>query len=45
MFDVCVFGAAFFVIDLPLVLYSLLGAVVLNLNIAVNHRKDWYIAS
>ncbi|CUH83161.1 YitT family protein [Thalassovita mediterranea] len=45
LFDVCVFAAAFFVIDVPLVLYSLLGAVVLNLNIAVNHRKDWYIAS
>ncbi|MCG7492289.1 YitT family protein [Thalassobius sp. Cn5-15] len=45
LFDVGVFAAAFFVIDVPLVLYSLLGAVVLNLNIAVNHRKDWYIAS
>jgi len=45
LFDLGVFTAALFVIDLPLVLYSLLGAVVINLTIAVNHRKDWYIAT
>lgn len=45
LFDLGVFTAALFVIDLPLVLYSQLGAVVINLTIAVNHRKDWYIAT
>lgn len=45
LFDLCVFSAAFFVIDLPLVLYSLLGALVINVTIAVNHRKDWYVAT
>ena len=29
---------------LPLVVYSLVGAVVVNLVIAINHRRDRYIA-
>ena len=45
LFDVGVFTLAFFVIETPLVLYSLLGALVVNLTIAVNHRKDWYVAT
>lgn len=45
LFDAGVFALAFFVIDTPLVLYSLLGALVVNLTIAINHRKDWYIAT
>lgn len=45
LFDAGVFTLAFFVIDTPLVLYSLLGALVVNLTIAINHRKDWYIAT
>lgn len=45
LFDAGVFGIAFFVIDAPALLYSLLGAVVVNLTIAINHRKDWYIAT
>lgn len=43
-FDVVLFSAAVFVLpDLALVAWSLLGAVVVNLIIAVNHRKDRYI--
>ncbi len=43
-FDVVLFGAAVFVLpDLTLVMFSLLGAVVVNLIIAVNHRKDRYV--
>lgn len=45
LFDLGVFTTALFVIDLPLVLYSLLGAVVINVMIAVNHRKEWYVAT
>lgn len=43
IFDACLFGAAFFFLDPLLVAWSLLGAVVVNLIIAVNHRKDRYI--
>lgn len=45
LFDAGVFALAFFVIDTPLVLYSLLGALVVNLTITINHRKDWYVAT
>ncbi|WP_434286958.1 YitT family protein [Celeribacter sp. SCSIO 80788] len=44
IFDACLFAAAFFLLPLPLVLYSLLGALVVNLVIAINHRRDRYIA-
>ncbi len=43
-FDICVFALAFFLFDWQRVLWSLLGAVVLNLIITVNHRRDRYIA-
>ena len=44
-----IFDAALFVVALSLrdpitVGWSFLGAVILNLTIAVNHRKDRYIA-
>ena len=43
-FDVVLFGAALFVLpELALIIWSLVGAVVVNLIIAVNHRKDRYI--
>ncbi len=42
-FDAALFACAALVLDLWLVLWSLLGAVVVNLIIAVNHRKDRYI--
>lgn len=43
-FDAVLFAAAFFVLpSVALVAWSLLGAVVVNLMIAVNHRKDRYI--
>lgn len=43
-FDACVFAAALAVIPPVQVGWSLLGAIVLNLVIAVNHRRDWYVA-
>jgi len=43
-FDACLFAAAFAVMDPVLVLWSLLGASVVNLIVAVNHRRDRYIA-
>lgn len=43
--DVVIFGVAFFVFPFTLVVWSLVGAVVLNLVIAVNHRRDRYIAT
>lgn len=42
-FDVVLFAAAAFVLAPDLVIYSLMGAVVVNLIIGVNHRKDRYI--
>lgn len=44
IFDVCLFSAALFVLDPALVVWSLLGAVIVNLIIAVNHRRDRYVA-
>jgi uncharacterized membrane-anchored protein YitT (DUF2179 family) len=44
VFDAVLFAGALLVLDPGLVLWSLLGAAVANLAIAVNHRKDRYIA-
>ena len=44
IFDLFLFGLAFFLFDPVLVLYSLLGAVVINLIIAINHRRERYVA-
>ena len=41
-FDAVLFAAAFWVIGGAMVVYSLAGAVVTNLIIAVNHRPDRY---
>lgn len=41
--DAALFAVAFLVLPLPAVLWSLVGAVVLNLVIAMNHRRDWYL--
>lgn len=42
--DVAVFAAAFAVLPWTAVLWSALGALVLNLVIALNHRRDRYVA-
>lgn len=44
IFDLCLFGTAALLLPLQIVGYSLLGAVVLNAIIAINHRRDRYIA-
>ena len=44
-FDACIFFAAFFILDVTAVLLSMLGAVIVNLIITFNHRKDWYVAT
>lgn len=44
IFDAVLFAVAALLLPLPLVGYSLLGAVVLNLVITINHRRDRYIA-
>jgi uncharacterized membrane-anchored protein YitT (DUF2179 family) len=44
IFDAALFAGALLILDPWLVLWSLLGAAVANLAIAVNHRKDRYIA-
>ncbi len=44
-FDAVLFAAALFLLPPVLVLWSLAGAVVLNLVIAVNHRRDRYVAT
>ena len=43
-FDALLFVAAFWVLQWDLVVWSLLGAVIVNLIVAVNHRGDRYIA-
>jgi uncharacterized membrane-anchored protein YitT (DUF2179 family) len=42
--DAAVFGLAFLVIEPQAVLVSAFGALLLNLVIAVNHRRDRYVA-
>ena len=44
-FDAVLFAAAFAVIEARLVVISFLGALVVNLVIAINHRRDRYIAT
>ncbi len=44
-FDALVFIVAFLLFPLPTVLWSLAGAVLLNVIIAMNHRRDRYIAT
>lgn len=43
-FDLVVMACAFFVVSPMVVVYSIIGAVVLNLFLTVNHRSDRYIA-
>ncbi|WP_051068126.1 YitT family protein [Octadecabacter antarcticus] len=45
LFDVCIFAAAFFILDTRAVLLSMLGAFIVNMIITFNHRKDWYVAT
>jgi uncharacterized membrane-anchored protein YitT (DUF2179 family) len=42
--DLCVLAGAFFVTTPSVVFYSVLGAVVFNLFLTINHRADRYIA-
>lgn len=43
--DAVIFSAAFLLFPPGTVLWSVLGAVILNLIIAINHRHDRYIAT
>ncbi|WP_238366583.1 YitT family protein [Mesobacterium pallidum] len=43
IFDAALFALAFTQLPWDLVLYSLMGAIVVNLTIALNHRKDRYL--
>ena len=45
VFDVAIFALALSLRDLPTVAISALGALVVNLVIAVNHRRDRYVAT
>lgn len=45
IFDLWLFSAAFFVLDPVMVAASLLGAMVTNIVIGLNHRRDRYIAT
>ncbi len=44
-FDAVLFALAFLVIEARLVAVSFLGALVVNLVIAINHRRDRYVAT
>jgi len=43
-FDGIILALSFFVATPFIIACSVLGAIVLNLTIAINHRKDRYIA-
>ena len=43
--DICILIASAFFVDFNLLMISIMGAVVLNMIIAMNHRKDRYVAS
>jgi len=43
-FDLCVFLVALFLLPWQAVAWSLLGAVLLNSIVTINHRRDRYIA-
>jgi uncharacterized membrane-anchored protein YitT (DUF2179 family) len=45
IFDAAIFSFAFFILPPSVIAYSLIGAVVLNLVITINHRRDRYIAT
>jgi uncharacterized membrane-anchored protein YitT (DUF2179 family) len=45
IFDACLFSVALALRDWRTVAWSFLGALVLNLVIAMNHRRDRYIAA
>ncbi|MCB2110667.1 MAG: YitT family protein [Defluviimonas sp.] len=45
LFDLAIFALALTLRDLPTVAISALGALVVNLVIAVNHRRDRYVAT
>jgi uncharacterized membrane-anchored protein YitT (DUF2179 family) len=45
LFDAALFATALLLLDLRTVAISALGAVVLNLVIAINHRRDRYVAT
>ncbi|NBO21262.1 MAG: YitT family protein [Rhodobacteraceae bacterium] len=45
IFDAGLFAVALFLLPLHVVATSFLGAVVVNLVIAINHRRDRYIAT
>lgn len=42
--DVLVVATAFFVVSIKALIVSVLGAILLNILIALNHRKDRYLA-
>lgn len=42
-FDALLFGVAFFFLDPALLVWSLMGAVIVNVIVAINHRDDLYI--
>lgn len=44
-FDAVLFAVAFAVIEARLVIISFLGALVVNLVVAINHRRDRYVAA
>jgi uncharacterized membrane-anchored protein YitT (DUF2179 family) len=43
--DLVLFSVALFLLPVDRVLWSLLGAMILNAVIAFNHRRDWYVVT
>ena len=45
IFDACLFALSLLFLDWHIVAWSFLGAIVFNLFLAINHRRDRYIAT
>jgi len=43
IYDACLFATSLFFLPWRLVMWSLLGGVLVNMVIAINHRRDWYL--
>lgn len=43
--DLVLFAVAAWLFPFSIIAWSLLGAVILNLVIAMNHRRDWYVVT
>ena len=44
-YDLTLFTAALAILPADRVMWSALGALILNAIVAMNHRRDWYVVT